>query len=209
MRLATIAALVASLTLSAAFTVRADESRLPDARDGAGPQDVRALWHGHGSAKRGRITQAIITHGSWRTKRMRCPRDQKCRSGFQIYITNDRDDDYERVIQIYLIQGRLQGTMHTYRSDPDCGSVTDPVCDDRSRSIGEIRVWRPDLRTVKMSFPARKLSRREIRSYGWRLFAAYTRSEPCPGTSSHDPMRDEYTCVDYAPERDYWRHRLD
>jgi hypothetical protein len=140
---------------------------------------------------------------------MSCPSDGgKCRSGFQIYITTDKDPDYERAIYIYRVQGRLQATMQAFRWDPACGGVQDPVCDDSSRSLGEIRVWRPNLRSVKMSFHQRKLGRVDTASYGWQVMAAYRRSQDCPGSSSYDQMRMEYTCVDYAPDRGYWTHRL-
>jgi hypothetical protein len=195
------------LLILAVWPAVASTGRHRDARDNGRGHDLKVIRHGHGGA---RLRHTIVTFKPWRTRALRC---NPCRAMLNVYFNTDaeRDEDYERVVQIYKHEGKLRAPVYKYwYDDEDC--VHDPaalLCDEGSKYIGDARVWRSNRFSVTFSLPRRKLRRRgNFKTYGWRAALFDRRERPCRGSDNSDVLGSDYYCVDYAPERTWLWHRL-
>jgi hypothetical protein len=197
------------LLVVAVWPAMASTGRRRDARDNGRGHDIKVIRHGHGAH---RLRHTIETYKPWSTRAVRC-KPNPCRAIIDVYFTTDseRDDDYERVVQIYKHEGELRASIHKYwYDDEDC--VHDPaalLCDSGSKYIGDARVWRSNRSSVTFSLPRKKLRRRgNLKIYGWRATLFDRRKKPCRGSDNSSVFGSDYMCVDYAPERTWVWHRL-
>lgn len=140
--------------------------------------DFRRLTFGHGDSGR-TLRHGFYTEKRWKTRRL------GGRHGTTIDITfnTDRDQRGERSIEIRRKDGELQARMFRGRY------LLKPI-------PGDIRVWRPDRRSVKVAFAPRLLGER-VRRYRWYV-VWYDRGLACPGSCGND----------FAPNKGWYEHRL-
>ncbi len=170
----------------------ADRTVVADGAATPGPLDIKSVWHAHGPKLR--LVHGIRTYKPWRSRILRFEKNW-------LALTFDSADGYPRGNRFlwikYSRRRDLTATMYRPGEHPN------------EKFIGEARVWRPNRRTVKVSFPRRFLRRRQIDRYWWSAMSSYEdpNSESCPETPRLDfPFG---SCSDNVPngERSI-RHHL-
>ena len=201
MRAKLSAALSLTMCLAAFPPAAADRRGAADPRDTDGPLDMVRIRQSHGRVARGgkpRLRFTIRTEGTWRNRRLKCGQSSKCRSLFDIYVTTDRDEDYERQIQVYKRGGRVRVGVTRYTQECVAPGT---LCNETSGRVGWGRYWRRDRRGFIASIPVRYLGR-DVKRYGWRVRVTFFRDEACEENSAETPGREfgDFVCWDYAPE---------
>lgn len=140
--------------------------------------DFERVTFGH-ARRAGVLRHGIVTRERWKTK------DMGGRHGVTIYLELDVDGDRaaERMVRMRRKDGELTARMFRGKHL-------------RKRIGGDLRVWRPNRRSIKVRFPLRLLGE-DLDRYRWSA-GWYNRDVACAG-SCH---------TDYAPHRGWFEHRL-
>ena len=211
MRRAIVVSLI-GIIVASAIPAAGDNRFVRDPRDTKGRLDVRRLEHGHGPASptgARRVRHIVTMHRGWWKRRLRCG-NGPCHGILNLEFSTDRDSDRERLIQVYVRDGRY--TARIFAETENCVIQTGP-CEQRTEAIGRARVTRPSSRSISVSLPVRKLGQ-DLDLYRWRIQLAFGRRSPCPEHSGESPnFAGGHVCIDYAPQRSpntfsWFRHRL-
>lgn len=140
--------------------------------------DFRKVTYGHGRNDR-LLRHGIHTRERWKT------RDMGGRHGVTIYLEIDVDGDRaaERMVRMRRKDGELWARMFRGKRF-------------REKVGAELRVWRPNRRSIKVRFPLRLLGH-DLERYRWSA-GWHNRAVACTG-SCH---------TDSAPHRGWYEHRL-
>lgn len=183
--------LVTGLVVSAT-PAAADRTAERDASDTAGPLDIARIVHKHRKGRPSIFIHKIVMHDRWANSAISSRHDSRW-----ITVTFDvRRAGYgcigcisEREVIITSEGGRVHAALYNHLGDPP-------------RKLANLRVWRPDHRSVAFSVRKSQLMGRSRDHYDWGVGTVYHKrgDEDCP------PRR---SCFDYAPRRrQLLRHQL-
>lgn len=187
-----VVVLVTLLVAMAPAPAGADRGLDRDADDTAGPLDIARIVHKHRKGRPNVFVHKIVMHDRWTNRAISSRHDSR-----HITVTFDvRRAGYgcigcisEREVVITSQEGRVQATLYNHLGDPP-------------RKLADLRVWRPNDRSVAFAVRKRQLMRKARDHYQWGVGTTYQRrgDEDCP------PRR---SCFDYAPRRrELLRHQL-
>lgn len=182
--------------------VSADFVEISDADENASALDIKFAQHRHRRQDRGKslLVHEVETYEAWDSSLL----DTESVIASLIFHF-DLDGAYDAPIRALGFCG--EGFERTLEVDvaPD-GSLFAEMRRTHGPVYGYAKVWRPDNRTLRVSFP-RRLLKRHLANYRW-----------CVDTGYHDPSRiaddcgasddREVFCVDRAPDRRAKNHRL-
>jgi len=162
---------------------------MPDADDTSGRLDVRTIRHAHHRSEDSErfFVHDVRTYAKWSSRLLN--RDA---TEVTVWFDNGGGSDADRVVYIDFRGGRLQAEMARYRSSGDAAEVT---------MMGEVRVSRPDRRTVRVFVPRRWVKQRHLLRYGWWVTTYFLRE-------NGDACRRWYACADRAPTSGLLEHRV-
>ena len=183
------AVVIAALLLaSGATSALADGKRVRDRNDTRGVLDIATVSHGHRRTSTGerRLVHTIRLREAWPVKKL----GHEAFALIYFELKGNPDSPPERTVQIEYEKGRLVARMFDLLVDP-------------SRHLGRVALWRPDWRTLRVSFP-KSLLREGLQRYKWNAVTFVEKGRGvCPRTGG---------CVDWAPDTkrrlQYVRHVL-
>lgn len=189
-----IAILTAGLVLaSIASPAAADRGTRADRDDTRGPLDIARIVHNHREGRPNIFIHKIVMHEPWRLRALR----STTRETRRITVTFDVRPNVgypcagcitEREVVVYAKDGQLHADLFNHLGDPP-------------RHLADLRVWRPNGRSVAFSVTRRQLGASRVDSYAWGVKTTYSRrgSPSCPPRTA---------CFDVAPDDTLLRHRL-
>ncbi len=192
MRRTIVVVLVMLLVAMTPAPAGADRALDRDADDTAGLLDIARIVHKHRKRRPNVFVHKIVMYDRWTNSAISSPHDSR-----RITVTFDvRRAGYgcigcitEREVVITSQSGDLRAVLYNHLGDPP-------------RKLADLRVWRPNDRTVAFSVRKRQLMRKDRNHYDWGVGTIYQRrgDQDCP------PRR---SCFDYAPRRrELLRHQL-
>lgn len=171
--------------LAGSLTVAlADTDRIQDANDTPGKLDVRFAVEGHKQTENDRLLRHRLTMFDRWSKRA------LARKGNFIHLFFDTDSDggYERRLKITARKGELRARMQAWRG---------------LDSVGRADVWRPNRRSVSVSFPASWLGD-GLEEYKWIAITNYA----VDGEGKCGLQGDVYkACGDRIPDKRKLTHQ--
>jgi hypothetical protein len=190
MRGRTITILVGALALSLVLTgaAHANQKRFHDSDDAPGVLDIARVAHGHRTTSSGarHLVHTLKFVKAWPVKKLG-------RAGFAVVyfeLPGHRDNPPERTLQIEYEDGKLVARMFATLGDPP-------------DHLGPVTMWRPNWRTIKVSFP-KSLLRKGLKRYKWNAVSFVERKRGMCGRRGG--------CTDWAPsmadDQRYIRHVL-
>lgn len=173
-----------TLTLLVPVSV-ADEHRVRDGADAHGPLDLARVKHGHRTTPAGvrRLLHIVRLDERWPVEKLR-------HQGYvHLFFDLPGRPDWreERAVWVTYDNGRLRAELVNFAADP-------PFV------MREVRLRRPDGRTLRISFRRSALRRRPFVRYDWYVISNIEQRHPLCGG------RDD--CHDRAPDGRQIRHRL-
>ena len=172
--------LLALAIVALATPAHADRGVVHDREDFNREIDIEKAVHSHGHLHRV-VKHRIETYDRWKSRRLRY-RGRRV----VFYFDSDADHAIDRHVTVRHKDGELVATMYRGRSG--------------SREVAPVNVWRPDPRSLSVSFPV-GLLRPNIQSYRWEVDSTY---RVCPDYSDMAIP----PCHDFAPEHGRVTHRL-
>lgn len=174
-----ICALLALTLIAAVPTpVLANKKTVTDPDDVNGEIDIQAVSHGHGSNRT--LVHRVEMFEEWLSSDLE-PEESWIALLFDIDRDNFNDNRYLRID--YSEEEGLYADMY-YQG------ISGP-----GEPIGEVRVSRPDERSVKVRFPKRFIKKR-LKVYRWRAITSFEDDGEC---SSEPDSGDQGGCLDYVP----------
>lgn len=181
----TVAVIVALGVLPAA----ADENQVRDGDDTRGPLDIAWIKHGHRTKANGQrqLVHTIRLYERWPVRRLRH------RGYIHLFfdLRGHPGNPEERTLWIIYEDGKLKAEMYNTLGDPP-------------KYLGDVPLWRPNGRTVKVAFRKSLLRRRDFDYYKWGALSYIEAGHPLCGRSQG--------CGDLAPDvgdgKRYVKHDL-
>jgi hypothetical protein len=152
---------------------------LTDPDDGRGRLDVALIRHGHGSSE-DILLHRISTHDRWRDRAL----GANGRGDIRLVFSILGDRCAEKVIWLSWSKGRLKAYTQDY-NPVGCGPYDDVGGSSIPPEQVDARIWRPDRRSIALSFPRSVILGRTDHDYRWSIQTRW-RSDGCPRTSCYD-----------------------
>jgi hypothetical protein len=164
----------------------ADRDARTDANNSAGPLDIARIVYEHRPGNSSILVHKVVMQERWTNRVLSSSvRDNR---GIRVTFNIRPRVGYscigcitEREVFVDVKDGDLRAILYNHLGDPP-------------RKIADLRVWRPNRRTVAFALKKRQLMRRDRDHYDWGVGTIYMRrgDESCP---RRDP------CFDLAPGR--------
>lgn len=173
----------------AVMPAAADQKRVVDGNDTTGPLDIHWIKHAHRTNAKGQrqLVHTVRLYERWPVRRLR----HRGYVHLFFQLRGHPGNPEERTLWIIYENGKLKAEMYNTLGDPP-------------KYLRDVRLWRPDGRTVKVAFRKSLLRRRDFNYYKWGALSYIEGRHPLCGRSQG--------CGDFAPDvRDgkrYVRHQL-
>ena len=174
---------------SVALPAGADQRRARDADDTKGPLDIAWIKHGHRTNTRGvrQLVHTVRLYKRWPARRLR----HRGYVHLFFQLRGHPGNPEERTLWIVYEKGKLRARMYNALGDPP-------------KFLANVGLWRPDGRTVKVTFRKSLLRRRPFDHYKWSALSYIEGGHPLCGRSNG--------CGDFAPDlkrgKRYLRHDI-